>query len=225
MSLFLFLLLAYAYAFVINHFYLQPYRRRVAATAGREYAPGALSFAISLGFPVFALLVFLRTFVIDTYHVPTPSMLPAIEPGQYIWSNRLAYGLRHPWDGRVLVRGAEPQRGEVLVFHYPREPRNVYVKRLIGLPGDRIELNGRLQLNGQLLAESSASSVRTAVSLDASTFFLVVDQASLGPVSLDLTVPEGHYFVLGDNLSHSQDSRHWGFVSDRHLIGRVIGRR
>ena len=222
MSFLFFMLLVYAFLFVIDQLYVQPFRRRAAERVGRAYAPGIVSFAISVGFPALAVLLIVRTFVVDLYRVPTPSMVPAIEPGDHIWVNRLSYGIRHPWDGRVLLQGRAPQPGEVIAFRYPREPRTVYVKRLVGQPGDHVQLGEQLSINGQALAWVSASPVDHEARLGHASFRLKLGEPSLGPRPLDFVVPDGHYFVIGDNLPGSRDSRHWGLVSDFHLVGHVL---
>ncbi|TVS18461.1 MAG: signal peptidase I [Gammaproteobacteria bacterium] len=110
----------------------------------------------------------------------------------------------------------------MLAFRYPREPRTVYIKRLIGLPGDRIQLADQLSVNGQVLAWATTASQEHEARLGESSFRLKLGEASLGPRPLDFHVPDGHYFVIGDNLPDSRDSRHWGLVSDFHLLGHVL---
>lgn len=216
---------AYVFAFIVDYFYIQPARELAAARAGQSYSPGAISFSIRVALPLFTVALLLRGFVVNTYHVPTPSMVPAIAEGERIWVNRLAYGLRAPFTGTAWVAGSPPRRGELVVFHYPREPRTVYVKRLLGLPGDEVRVVGdQVALNGMLLNRPLPQSTHRPVTLDTTTFFLVDDPLVEGHHDLELVVPPGHYFVIGDNLNHSEDSRTWGFVGDRHLIGRVIGR-
>jgi signal peptidase I len=206
--------------------YVQPRRRFQAALARRPYESGAISFALRASLPVVVLLLLVRAFVVDVFHVPSPSMVPALQPGDRIWANRLAYGLRWPLSGERLAGGAFPRRGEIVVFRNPRDPSTVFVKRVLAVPGDRLEVDDRLiVLNGRPLLQPWPRGVDVAqqtLELDGSRFAWRADFAHPSPaVRLDVVVPEGHLFVLGDNLDHSDDSRHWGLVADRHLIGRV----
>jgi signal peptidase I len=206
--------------------YVQPRRRLKAALARRPYDSGAFSFSLRASFPVVVLLLLVRAFVLDVFHVPSESMVPALQPGDRIWVNRLAYGVRWPLSGEPLTRGQLPRRGEVVVFRNPRDPATVFVKRVLGVPGDRVEVRDRIAaLNGQPLVQSWPTGLDVAeqlVELDGSPFVLRADVAHPAPpVRLDLLVPQGHLFVIGDNLDHSDDSRHWGLVAERHLIGRA----
>lgn len=213
---------AYAFAAVINGFYLQPLRRCRAARAGMHYTPGSLSFGINAALPVFLALLLIRTFIVDVYHVPSESMAPHLEKGARIFVNRLAYGLRSPLTTHELVAGQQPEAGEVFVFRYPREPRTVYVKRVLAVPGDRVSVKpDAIVINGQSVVSLTEEELVQA-QLGGRAVVFRDDPAVNKPFSLDLTVPEGHFFAIGDNLDHSEDSRTWGFVAERHLIGRLI---
>ena len=217
---------AQLWAVAADVLYVQPRRRLSARRRGLPYEAGALSFALRTSLPIVIGLLLVRAFLFDVFHVPTESMAPALQPGDRIWVNRLAYGLRWPLSGEPLAGGSLPQRGEIVVFRYPRQPSTAFVKRVLALPGDRVRIDDRrIELNGvPLLAAwpSAAGTATQTVELDATRFEMRADFASsTQPVQLDLVVPDGHLFVLGDNLDHSEDSRHWGLVSDRHLIGRV----
>jgi signal peptidase I len=206
--------------------YVQPRRRLKAALERRSYAPGALSFALHASLPIVVVLLLVRAFVVDVFHIPSESMVPALQPGDRIWANRIAYGLRWPLSGEPLTRSALPRRGEVVVFRNPRDPATVFVKRVLGLPGDRVEVRDRfVVLNGQPLLQPWPPGLDAAdqtLELDGTRFVWRADFAHPAPpVALELVVAEGHLFVVGDNLDHSDDSRHWGLVADRHLIGRA----
>lgn len=215
----------YMLAFAADLLYMQPYRTLRAAQRGRAHEAGAISYGLRTALPIFTVAIVARTFIVDVYHVPTASMEPNLSQGSIIWTNRLAYGLRSPLSGEVwLGQGREPQPGEVIVFKYPREPRTVFVKRVLGVPGDHVEVRGdRIAVNGQLVnaGDEDSAGGDSIVQLGRARFAVHDDPELMSDVELDLVVPEAHYFTLGDNLNHSEDSRAWGLVSARHLIGRV----
>jgi signal peptidase I len=216
---------AYVWALAADRLWVQPSRRLAAARAGRRYAPGTWSLALRIAWPVLIGVALLRTFVVDAYVVPTASMEPALPKDSVIGVNRLAYGLRMPLTGEVILAPQAPAAGEVVAFRYPREPKTVFVKRVYGAPGDRVQVVGHsIAINGQrLTAPWTPGTVRQNVTVGAADVTLLIDAATpreRPPV--DLVVPPGHYFVLGDNLDHSADSREWGVLSATQLIGRVI---
>lgn len=221
------LLFFYLWLFVADVFYRQPRKRYVAVRDSRPYERGAISSALPVVLPIFIALLIGRAFLLDVYHIPSESMEPTLEEGDRIWVNRLAYGLRWPPSGQSLMFDATPHRGDVVVFHYPREPSTVYVKRVLGVPGDTVFAAGHeLSLNGRPLVsdwDDVSGPVAAPVTLGRHSFVVRADfdvPQVLPPVTIE--VPPGHYFVVGDNLDHSRDSREWGLVNHSHLIGRVI---
>lgn len=215
----------YVAAFIADWLYIQPYRRRCALQSGSLHRPGAISFGLRAALPVFTLVLVLRTFVIDVLHVPTPSMEPTLKEGSRILVNRLSYGVRSPLTGKRLFGGRDPRRGDIAVFRYPREPTTLYVKRIVGVPGDHIRVHGdRIMVNGSLLFSPSVSPDPDGIHVVdlGDVRYTLVDDASLeSSADVELAVPESHFFALGDNLDHSQDSRTWGLLASRHLIGLV----
>lgn len=214
----------YAFAFVIDLFYVQPFRKRRAVKQGAEYESGAISFGIRVAVPLFLFVLTIRTFLFDVLDVPTNSMEPALTQGELIVVNRFAYGLKSPLTERIILERAKPQPGEVFVFQYPREPRTLYVKRVLGVPGDHIQIDHNVvRRNGNVLFDpSQASEELDAEYWLSDVIYISNDDASAAPgPSIDVVVPPDHYFALGDNMDHSEDSRHWGFVGKRHLVGRV----
>ena len=186
--------------------------------------------------PVLLLIFGGRAFAYEPMRVPSGSMTPTLLTGDFILVNKHAYGLRNPLDNGRWTGGGQPERGDVAVFRYPRDHSQRYVKRIVGMPGDVIEIRaGALVVNGEPLP------------LRADGIFL--DTGSPGPgvprarllerlegrehAILHCTngctagqqgrwrVPEKHYFVMGDNRDNSADSRYWGFVSDAELVGRA----
>ncbi len=149
---------------------------------------------------ILALLI--RTFVVQAFKIPSESMLETLLVGDHLLASKFAYGIRIPFTDTYIYKGDEPARGDVIIFEYPNDPSVDYIKRVVGLPGDVIEVrNKQLYRNGQPVREDY---VRFA---QPDRIEPVRD--NFGPV----TVPPGKYFVMGDNRDNSMDSRFWGFVS------------
>jgi signal peptidase I len=201
-------------------------------------------------FPVILIVFFLRSFLVEPFKIPSGSMIPTLLVGDFILVNKYTYGIRLPVINRKIVALNEPQHGDVMVFRYPEDPTVDYIKRVIGVPGDKLAYqNKRLTLNG------------TEVPLREAGDYLLKDKIQylkqytekLGPVEhailLDerepailpyvkqfpfrenciynnagfrCTVPPGHYFMMGDNRDNSSDSRVWGFVPEANIVGKAF---
>ncbi len=197
------------------------------------------------------LIVFLlRSFLFEPFKIPSGSMLPTLEAGDLILVQKFSYGIRLPVLDRKVVPTGEPARGDVVVFRYPPDPRIDYIKRVIGLPGDEVAwLNKKLTVNGkpvqttalpdyfdeegrlytQQMRENLAGvDHRILLRADRPPFvpgaeqFPYRDACRYSAEGVTCKVPEGHYFVMGDNRDNSVDSRYWGFVPDRNLKGRAF---
>jgi signal peptidase I len=184
---------------------------------------------------VAGVMVAFRSSVLDWNVVPTGSMKPTIVEGDYILVNKLAYDLRVPLSGQRLATWADPKRGDIIVFEPPGEHER-YVKRIVGVPGDILELrDNHLLVNGRPAVYHDLHPTEHADALSAPqgdwlgeetvagrshAVMLSPDRAS--PASFEpLVVPEGHYFVMGDNRDNSKDSRYFGFVSRERIVGRA----
>lgn len=187
-------------------------------------------------FPVLLLVWVVRSFIVQPYRVPTGSLEPTIFPGDFIAVNQFAYGLRFPIGNFKLIPVGEPKRGDIVLFRYPVNPSVIFVKRLIGLPGDHIEyINKVLYVNGKKIPQTF---VGEGHDLDASQYqmpVMVKEENLLGVKhkiltwfsggdtnSYDIYVPQGMYFMMGDNRDNSDDSRDWGFVFENQLIGKAF---
>ena len=217
--------------------------------AGSAKQPWWVEYSISF-FPVILIVFVLRSFLVEPFKIPSGSMIPTLLIGDFILVNKYAYGIRVPVLNRKLLEVGRPQRGDVMVFRYPEDPGLDYIKRVVGLPGDRIEYRGkRLTINGapvpvrqiddylskerMQFARRFVENLGTAeheilVEDDAPAF---VPQVRAFPFSanchynmngLACTVPPGHYFMMGDNRDNSSDSRVWGFVPDENIVGRAF---
>jgi signal peptidase I len=186
-------------------------------------------------FPVILIVFLLRSFLVEPFRIPSGSMMPNLFNGDFILVNKFSYGIRLPVVNRKLVELDDPKRGDVVVFRFPGEPHTNYIKRVIGIPGDRILYRGkRLMVNGMAFeyenprpylagpaGELGSEVVQLTERNDSIKHeVLVTDRPEAGPS--EFTVPAGHYFVMGDNRDHSNDSRYWGFVPDRNLVGRAF---
>lgn len=211
----------------------KPKRDRSVTT---EKEPIIVEYSRSL-FPVFLVVLVLRSFVIEPFRIPSGSMYPTLEIGDFIVVNKFAYGIKLPVTQTKILDIGEPERGDVVVFKYPNDPDVDYIKRVIGLPGDEITyINRTLFINGKAVRQqplglyhgTRSGKVMDDASLVSETLgerkheiLLDIDKRSQDMNTI--VVPEGHYFMMGDNRDHSNDSRFWGFVPEKNLKGKAFG--
>ena len=181
-------------------------------------------------FPVLLFVFVVRSFVVEPFRIPSGSMIPSLHIGDLIVVNKFSYGIRFPLTNAVLYPTNEPARGDVVVFRFPGNPSVNYVKRVIGVPGDTIEIrNKELFINGQPVPVSYLGDYLSEGER------LTEHQEALGSVvhpilfnpyrvspDVKVKVPDGSYFVMGDNRDNSNGSRYWGFVPDDLLVGKAF---
>ncbi len=201
-------------------------------------------------FPVILIVFLLRSFLVEPFKIPSGSMLPTLIVGDFILVNKFTYGIRLPIINQKVIDIGTPNRGDVMVFRYPKDTSVDYIKRVVGLPGDKLEYtNKKVFINGTEIRREAAGefSNRRQVSFvkqyrellgERPHLMLIEDDAPpiFGPgesfphrencsytrEGVTCTVPAGHYFVMGDNRDNSQDSRVWGFVPDENIVGRAF---
>lgn len=197
-------------------------------------APKIVEYARSF-FPIFLIVLVLRSFVAEPFRIPSGSMMPTLLIGDFILVNKYGYGIRLPMVDTKIIDLGSPSRGDVIVFRSPEDPATPFIKRVVGLPGDRIAYyNKVLYVNGEAAeqvvlgnfsgagssASMSGASLRTE-NLNGHIHEILV-QPGAPTLEGKMLVPENHYFVLGDNRDNSRDSRFWGTVPDELLIGRAF---
>lgn len=186
-------------------------------------------------FPIFLIVLILRSFIFEPFKIPSGSMMPTLLIGDFILVNKYDYGIRLPVLHNKIVDNKTPERGDIVVFRYPEDPSIPFIKRVVGLPGDKItykdktlyindisvtqSMNGRYNAHGSGLMMDGAS---LRIEHLADTDHEILVSPNRLSQELEVRVPEGHYFVLGDNRDNSKDSRFWGFVPDENLIGRAF---
>ena len=252
------------------------FKQRKTQGRGKESWPVRWAYDF---FPVLAVVLIVRSFLIEPFNIPSSSMVPTLYTGDFIAVNKYAYGVRLPLTYNKILDTGSPEHGDVMVFRYPENPNIYYIKRLIGLPGDSVSYsNGQLSINdvpvdtksvtfdangeltsklynagqiapGQLLSESEAVQmgqqeeeqaqyfeeiqgdnkhlVRYLPGLNSAQYAPFLQQQSPEVVSSlgtqwHITVPQGQYFVMGDNRDRSADGRFWGFVPDENLAGKAV---
>lgn len=189
-------------------------------------------------FPVLLLVLVFRSFLFEPFKIPSGSMIPTLWIGDFIVVNKYAYGLRLPVGNRRFLEVGDPERGDVAVFRYPVDPRINYIKRVIGLPGDTVTYRNKvLFINGDPIIQDQVGPwvgeglnrnppgrrpVQRLEHLGEEPHNIVIYPEQSDLETRTWTVPEGHYFVLGDNRDQSLDSRAWGFVPEDLLVGRAI---
>jgi signal peptidase I len=187
-------------------------------------------------FPVLLLVWLIRSFLIQPYRVPSSSLAPTVFPGDFIAVKQYEYGLRLPVLNTKLVNISEPKHGQIFLFRYPPNPQLTFIKRVIGVPGDHIQYKNKvLYING---VEAKQKLLETTHYIDENGLYFTVNrleedldgvkhQIFVMPVGgetqdVDVVVPPGHYFAMGDNRDDSGDSRQWGFVPEENLIGQAV---
>ena len=201
-------------------------------------------------FPVLALVFFLRSFLYEPFKIPSSSMVPTLTVGDLILVNKFTYGIRLPVLNKKVIEIGTPQRGDVMVFKYPKDMSLDYIKRVVGVPGDRIMYkNKRLTVNGQASSyqplpdylddERLTYSKQYQENLTGREHKILNDEIAPSYVQnpdafpqhelctynaegFACTVPAGHYFMMGDNRDNSLDSRYWGFVPDKNIVGKAF---
>ena len=186
-------------------------------------------------FPVLLIVLILRSFLVEPFQIPTGSMIPTLEVGDFILVNKYAYGVRLPVIGTKIVDVADPERGDVMVF-IPPHVDSYYIKRVIGMPGDTIRYEDkRLFVNGELIGEKFVEDIVIDTNLGdlAGTLHTEiingVEHATQHITGVTRqrsrttwVIPNGHYFMMGDNRDNSSDSREWGTVQEKDIVGRAI---
>jgi signal peptidase I len=201
-------------------------------------------------FPVIALVFVLRSFLFEPFRIPSGSMIPTLQVGDLILVNKYQYGIRLPILNRTVLELGHPRRGDVIVFRYPHQPSQDYIKRVVGLPGDRVDYHDRrLTINGVAVpmreiepyfdpgrVQTYRQFVETLGNVDHRAIFSEGQGTDAHPAvqhtnrdacvysagGVACTVPPESYFVMGDNRDNSEDSRFWGFVPDRNVVGRAF---
>jgi signal peptidase I len=201
-------------------------------------------------FPVIAIVFVLRSFLFEPFKIPSGSMIPTLLVGDLILVNKFTYGIRLPVINKKITQGTPPQRGDVMVFRYPPQPSMDYIKRVVGVPGDEIAyLNKRLTVNGQPVAttalpdfldedtmryfkqydESLGEKPHRMINnpdvpayIQGASDYAFRENCRYSVEGVVCKVPEGHYFMMGDNRDNSLDSRYWGFVPDANIVGKAF---
>ena len=220
-------------------------KRRLPGTPDPWWVEYGASF-----FPVILIVFALRSFVVEPFKIPSGSMIPTLLVGDFILVNKWTYGIRLPVINKKVISLNDPQRGDVMVFRYPANPSLDYIKRVVALPGDRVDyLDKRLRINGEAVPVESQGEFlhpdrlyyspmyserlgevehSILIEPDQPAFVAQVlnfpnrGNCSYTTSGVSCTVPDGHYFVMGDNRDASSDSRVWGFVPDANIVGKAF---
>ena len=186
-------------------------------------------------FPIILVVLVLRSFIVEPFRIPSGSMMPTLLAGDFILVNKFSYGLRLPIFGTKIYSIGEPRRGDIVVFRYPVDPSVDYIKRVVGLPGDRVRyIDKTLYINDKLMPQEAVGTY-TGVGVGRDMSGAAVHREQLGQVNHEIllesfrrlkegefVVPAGHYFVMGDNRDNSNDSRYWGTVPEANLVGKAF---
>jgi signal peptidase I len=187
-------------------------------------------------FPVLLIVFFLRSFFFEPFRIPSGSLEPTLLMGDFILVNKYDYGVRLPVIHKKIYDNGSPARGDIIVFRWPPNPSYDFIKRVIGLPGDHINyINKELTVNGikapQTFVQTSTaqdelggqwSALEKQEDLFGIKHYIYINPEKATRDYLDVVVPPGMYFVMGDNRDDSADSRYWGFVPEQNIVGKAV---
>ncbi|MDW3095233.1 MAG: signal peptidase I [Gammaproteobacteria bacterium] len=220
---------------ILNETYDAKFVEGVSSNVKREYKePWYIDYSRSF-FPVLLIVLILRSFIAEPFRIPSGSMMPTLLHGDFILVNKFTYGLRLPVLHNKVLANNLPQRGEVIVFRYPKNPSLDYIKRVIGLPGDRLEYRDKtVYVNGEAMKQVDlgiyigkgrdsvmSGSEKKQENLNTIKHDVLINERRLS-IDSAWTIPDGHYFVMGDNRDNSNDSRVWGMVPEQNLVGKAF---
>lgn len=243
----LFLLIASALTGFIWLFDAQYLSKKRALSIDTQNEPVIVDYARSL-FPVFFIVLVVRSFLFEPFRIPSQSMMPTLWIGDFILVNKFSYGVRLPVFDLEILNTGRPERGDVAVFRFPNDTDINYIKRVVGVPGDKISYSANkiLTVNGKRVEESSLggySGMGSGENMNNAWYkrenlvgiehnilqvpgrydmFSMYHPSVSKQHRIDFTVPKGMYYVMGDNRDNSNDSRYWGLVSENHLVGKAV---
>ncbi|MBK8162375.1 MAG: signal peptidase I [Gammaproteobacteria bacterium] len=232
----------------LDAYALRPRRERAAAAltqsggqdAGEEQLqrirkePLLVEYARSF-FPIILVVLVLRSFLVEPFRIPSGSMMPTLLAGDFILVNKFSYGIRLPVVGAKIIDIGAPRHGDIVVFRFPKDPATDYIKRIVGLPGDRVRYSDKtVYINGERATQEyvgiyagvgaglgmSGASLRTEQLGEVKHEILVENTRRIAEG--EFIVPENHYFVMGDNRDNSNDSRYWGTVPEENQVGKAF---
>lgn len=210
------------------------YRAHQGGSAEITQEPKIVEYAHSF-FPVILIVLILRSFIVEPFRIPSNSMMPTLLTGDFILVNKFSYGIRLPVLNNKVFGIGQPERGDVVVFRYPKDPSIDYIKRVVGLPGDKILYkNKQLYINDVLIKQDFKGTYEGIGSgimmtganlltehLDNADHEILVNSRRLMR-DMKFEIPKGRYFVMGDNRDNSNDSRFWGTVPEANLVGKAF---
>ncbi|HEX4895099.1 MAG TPA: signal peptidase I [Solimonas sp.] len=219
----------------LDKWWLGPRRRAELAPGEVDRPSSFIDFCVSF-FPVILLVLVLRSFIAEPFRIPSGSMIPTLLVGDFILVNKFAYGVRDPVLHTKFIATGEPERGDIAVFRWPVDPSKDFIKRIVGLPGDRIVYRDKqLYINGEpatldpagayTVSSPGFSGPRMVYRMNENLLGVqhqVLVDPNRGADDFEFIVPPGEYFAMGDNRDGSDDSRFWGTVPERNLVGKAF---